>query len=171
MVFRDILFAPALRGYVHLHLDGGPTDQLLNLNALLDKRSNDCHLYFCGPTGFMLAVERAAHLVWPTHTLHKEYFSPPAPTGHDRPFLLQLARSNITVEVSAGCTALEALLAHGIDVQSGCEQGVCGLCITRVFEGVVDHRDSFLSADDKRRNDKFAPCCSRAISSYLVIDL
>lgn len=52
-----------------------------------------------------------------------------------------------------------------------CEQGVCGTCLTRVLDGEPDHRDHFLSEDERRRNDQFTTCCSRSHSPMLVIDL
>jgi vanillate O-demethylase ferredoxin subunit len=52
-----------------------------------------------------------------------------------------------------------------------CEQGVCGTCLTRVREGVPDHRDLYLTPDERAANDQFTPCCSRAKSPRLVLDL
>jgi vanillate O-demethylase ferredoxin subunit len=48
---------------------------------------------------------------------------------------------------------------------------VCGTCITRVLEGEVDHRDMYLTEDERACNEQFLPCCSRARSKVLVLDL
>jgi vanillate O-demethylase ferredoxin subunit len=40
-----------------------------------------------------------------------------------------------------------------------------------VIAGEPDHRDMFLSAEDRAANDLFTPCCSRANSRRLVLDL
>jgi vanillate O-demethylase ferredoxin subunit len=56
-------------------------------------------------------------------------------------------------------------------VQTSCEQGVCGTCITRVLEGVPDHKDLYFTPDEQAANDQFTPCCSRAKSKRLVLDL
>ena len=50
----------------------------------------------------------------------------------------------------------------GVDVPVSCEQGVCGTCLTRVIEGVPDHRDMYLTPEEQAANDQFMPCCSRA---------
>jgi vanillate monooxygenase ferredoxin subunit len=59
----------------------------------------------------------------------------------------------------------------GVQLQTSCEMGVCGTCLTRVIAGQADHRDQVLSAEERARNDIFAPCCSRAHSRLLVVDL
>lgn len=57
------------------------------------------------------------------------------------------------------------------EVPVSCEQGVCGTCLTRVLEGVPDHRDLYLTPDERAANYQFTPCCSRAKSRRLVLDL
>jgi vanillate O-demethylase ferredoxin subunit len=56
-------------------------------------------------------------------------------------------------------------------VDVSCEQGVCGTCICNVLEGVPDHRDSYLTDDEKAANDQMTLCCSRARTPSLVLDL
>jgi len=65
----------------------------------------------------------------------------------------------------------EVLDEAGVEIETSCEQGVCGTCVTRVLEGIPDHRDQFMTADEHARNDCFTPCCSRAKSPRLVLDL
>jgi vanillate monooxygenase ferredoxin subunit len=48
---------------------------------------------------------------------------------------------------------------------------VCGICITRVLEDETDHRDVHLTPEEQAANDQFTPCCSRAKSARLVLDL
>jgi vanillate O-demethylase ferredoxin subunit len=66
---------------------------------------------------------------------------------------------------------LDALADAGIHIATSCEQGVCGTCVTRVLEGEPQHRDLFLSDDERKKNDRFTPCCSRANSPTLLLDL
>ena len=68
-------------------------------------------------------------------------------------------------------TVVEALAAAGIEIETSCEQGVCGTCTTPVLEGEPDHRDMFLTPEEQAANDQFMPCCSRAKSARLVLDL
>ena len=65
----------------------------------------------------------------------------------------------------------EALRKEGIDILTSGEQGGCGTCLTRVLEGEVDHRDMYLTDEEKAANEQFMPCCSRARSKLLVLDL
>jgi vanillate O-demethylase ferredoxin subunit len=43
--------------------------------------------------------------------------------------------------------------------------------MARVLSGVPEHRDLYLSDEERERNDTFLPCCSRAKSPVLVLDL
>ncbi|MBB6413856.1 hypothetical protein [Mesorhizobium sangaii] len=53
---------------VWLHFDDEPETRE-DLESLLSTRSSDAQLYYCGPPGFMAAVDRAtAH--WPERTVH-----------------------------------------------------------------------------------------------------
>jgi vanillate O-demethylase ferredoxin subunit len=58
-----------------------------------------------------------------------------------------------------------------VEGDASCEQGVCGTCLTRVLEGTPDHRDLYLTPEEQAANDQFTPCCSRAKSARLVLDL
>ena len=58
-----------------------------------------------------------------------------------------------------------------MEVLSSCETGVCGTCLTRVLDGTPDHRDLYLTDEEHSRNDCFTPCCSRARTKRLVLDL
>ncbi|MGM9486902.1 PDR/VanB family oxidoreductase [Ideonella sp. YS5] len=169
---RRIRSAP-FAGQVHFHHDDGPAAQRLNLPAVLAPADTGTHVYVCGPGGFIDAVCRSAREQgWPEAQIHFERFSAPAAEGKlDRPFELHLARSRRTLTVPAGQTVAQALRAHGVQVQVSCEQGVCGTCLTPVLEGEPEHRDSYLSDEEKRCNDQFTPCCSRARGERLVLDL
>ena len=74
------------------------------------------------------------------------------------------------IDVPAECTVIAALAANGVDVLTSCEQGVCGTCLTRVLQG-GDHRDAYLTDEEKAAGDQFMPCCSRARTDLLVLDL
>ena len=89
----------------------------------------------------------------------------------DGSFEIEIASSGRIIEVAPDQSAIEALAAAGIDLPVSCEQGICGTCVTMVIAGEPDHRDMFLSAEDRAANDLFTPCCSRAISRRLVLDL
>jgi vanillate O-demethylase ferredoxin subunit len=158
---------------VHAHHDDGPQTQKLDLAAVLASRDNGKHLYVCGPSGFMeWVLESARTAGWPEERLHREYFAAaPVDTSGDGSFEVQIASTGKLIRVEADQTVIEALCAHGIWVPTSCEQGVCGACLTRVLDGTPEHRDMFLTPDEQARGDQFTPCCSRASSATLVLDL
>jgi vanillate O-demethylase ferredoxin subunit len=161
----------AFAARVHPHFDDGDAAQQLNIEALLSSADAATHLYVCGPQGFMDAVLGAARrLGWAEERLHYEFFSAEVDvTG--QAFEVKLARSGQNVMVPPDQSVAEALIAAGVDLAISCSQGVCGTCLTRVLDGVPDHRDVYLSAAEKAKNDQFTPCCSRARSPVLVLDL
>jgi vanillate O-demethylase ferredoxin subunit len=59
----------------------------------------------------------------------------------------------------------------GVEIPYSCEEGVCGTCLTRVLAGEPDHRDLYLTDEERAANDQFTPCCSRARTPLLVLDL
>jgi vanillate O-demethylase ferredoxin subunit len=104
--------------------------------------------------------------------VHLEYFgAAPADTTGDQAFQVRLASSGQTYTVAADQSVTQALSAHGVEIMVSCEQGVCGTCLTRVLEGECDHRDYYLSDEERAANDQFMPCCSRAKGALLVLDL
>jgi ferredoxin-NADP reductase len=146
---------------------------LLDLDRELAEIGPGTLVYCCGPGPLLDAVEeRCAGL--PAGTLRVERFTPrdqvPAPTG-DQPVVVECARSGLTVEVPAGTTILDALRAEGLELESSCEEGICGTCETRVLEGTPDHRDSLLSESEREEGRTMMICCSRAIGGRLVLDV
>ena len=158
---------------VSFHFSDGPSEQLMDIAGVLRNTTPDTHLYVCGPTGFMsVVIDTAKALGWKDPQIHKEYFSAEVmKSDKDTGFEIRIASTGKTVQVEKGRTALEVLSECGIDVPRSCEKGVCGTCVTRVLEGEPDHRDMYLTEDEHRRNDLFTPCCSRARSNVLVLDI
>ena len=89
----------------------------------------------------------------------------------DTAFEVRLQRSGRRISVAADQSVIAALASAGVTVETSCEQGICGTCLTPVLEGEPDHRDMFLTPDEQDKNDQFTPCCSRAKSALLVLDL
>ncbi len=86
-------------------------------------------------------------------------------------FVVKLARHGGEFEITEGRTIIEVLAEHGVMVDTSCEQGVCGTCLTGVLEGKPDHRDVFLTDAEKCTNDRMTVCVSRALTPRLVLDL
>jgi len=171
--FRARIAASGFAGHVHFHYDNGDAAQKLDLQALLAKPQAGTHLYVCGPKGYMDAVLGTARAAgWPEAQLHYEFFGAEVPkSDSDAGFEIKLASSGRIVMVPKDQTVTQALAAAGVEVMVSCEQGVCGTCLTRVLEGVPDHKDSYLTPEEQAANDQFTPCCSRSRTPQLVLDL
>ncbi|MBX9958544.1 MAG: PDR/VanB family oxidoreductase [Burkholderiaceae bacterium] len=171
--FRQRIAASAFAARVQFHYDNGDAAQKLDLQALLSQPEAGTHLYVCGPKGFMDAVLNTARAAgWPEAQIHYEFFGAEvAKSDSDASFEIKLASSGRIVMVPKDQTVVQALAAAGVDIMISCEQGVCGTCLTRVLEGVPDHKDSYLTPEEQAANDQFTPCCSRSKTPQLVLDL
>ena len=75
------------------------------------------------------------------------------------------------VPVGPGVSLLDALLAKGIDVANLCRQGICGECRMPVRGGRIDHRDHYLSDDERAAGDSVMACVSRAAGDLLELEI
>jgi vanillate O-demethylase ferredoxin subunit len=171
--FHDVLSAPEFRGHVTFHYALESDQVRAYLRKRLWERPPGAHLYLCGPRAFMDLVESTAASTWAPGAVHLEYFvaDPSALAGPSAGFTVKLARHGGEFAVAEERTIIEVLAEHGVPVDTSCEQGVCGTCITGVLEGAPDHRDVFLSDAEKRAGDRMAICVSRAKGPRLVLDL
>jgi ferredoxin-NADP reductase len=147
---------------------------LIDLPGLLGTPAPATAVYCCGPEPLIAAVE-AQCAAWPQGTLHVERFSPKPGAlegdGSDRAFEVVLDYSEMTLTVQPGQTIVDALEAAGIETVTSCREGTCGTCETAVLEGEPDHRDSFLTDQDREDNRSIMICCSRSKGPRLVLDL
>jgi len=155
---------------VKIAFDGVPGGQRLDLKAICNRAPADAHLYCCGPTG-MLDAFVAITADRPKGHAHIEYFSAETELATDGGYTLELAKSGKTIVVEEGETMLDALLSAGVDVGFACAEGICGTCEVKVLSGIPDHRDLFLSDDDKAANRSIMVCCSGSKTPSLVLDL
>lgn len=168
--FRSRIGEAAFADRVVFHHDNGPEAQRFDPRALFAGAVPDADAYVCGPPAFIDWVQAAADEAgFPKERLYREYFAATATESEngETPFQLRIASTGETIQVGASESAAAALARHGIEIPVSCEQGVCGTCVTRVIEGEPDHRD-MLMIDT---NEEFTPCCSRALSPLLVLDL
>lgn len=170
---RDTPFLASLSEYhdsVRFHHDGGDPARAFDLAALLSDIKAGTEVYCCGPRGFMDAVRRAA-AHWPAGTVHFEDFNPAAADDDDDgPFTVEIASTGERYQVPPEKTILEVLREAGMDCDSSCEAGLCGVCCVSYSDGAVIHRDSVLTDDE--RAGQVAICCSRAApGSLLKLDL
>lgn len=171
--FFDRISTSPFAQRVHFHFDDGPAEMKLDLPSLLSRPDDGTHLYVCGPTGFIDYVTTTAKQSgWASGNVHLEYFgAQQQDTSADGEFEVKVASSGRCYMIPADKTVARVLEENGIDIPISCEQGVCGTCITRVLDGTPDHRDLYFTDEEKAKNDQFTPCCSRAKSRMLVLDL
>ncbi|BBZ74830.1 ferredoxin [Mycolicibacterium anyangense] len=154
-----------------------PQDEhgLLDLDALLGSSEEGTLIYCCGPEALLTAVEeRCAH--WPEGSLHIERFAAKAPAIDQQAnplsrFTVVCQRSGVTLDVSEDDTILDLVEAAGVSITTSCYEGVCGSCEARIVEGVADHRDSVLDAQQRETGEVMLICVSRSRTEKLVLDL
>jgi ferredoxin-NADP reductase len=155
---------------LNLHFDDEHGGRPLDLAAIVGNAPTNAHLYCCGPVPMLEAFEKAT-AGRPSGHIHVEYFQAKQAPAVDGGFEIRLARSKRTVAVEPGKTILDAVLDAGIMANYSCSEGVCGTCETRVIDGIPDHRDLFLSPEEKAANKTIMICCSGSKSGTLVLDL
>lgn len=153
-----------------LHFDDQGQQALISPKSLAEEQSS-AHFYVCGPSGFMdWVISEVKEAGVPSAQVHFEYFSAEVDISGDA-FEVVAQVSGLTVQVRPEESIANALKKAGIHIQTSCEEGVCGTCICDVIEGTPDHRDHFLTDEEKDDNDQIAVCCSRAKSARLVLDI
>jgi vanillate O-demethylase ferredoxin subunit len=153
---------------VHAGDEAGRPD----LTAAFAALAPGAEAYVCGPIGLLAAARRAwAEAGRAPASLVFETFGS---SGHAAPreFLVRIPRLGREVLVPADCSMLDALEAAGIGVLSDCRRGECGLCALDVLavEGLVDHRDVFLSDRQQAENQRICACVSRVAGGGITID-
>ncbi len=156
---------------LHLHVAAEGTRA--DLRALLATPLPGTHIYACGPPRMLQAVEEAT-ATWPAGALHSEHFVSTLAAlnpAQEHAFEVELADTGTTLTVAADQTLLQALRAAGLQIQSDCEEGLCGSCEVPVLQGEVDHRDRVLTPAERAANRQMMSCCSRAKAQRLVLGL
>lgn len=164
---EEIRQCGAMRLKTYFSRDG---QERLSFEAVAQTCATDSHVYCCGPARMMEAFDVAFGAL-PESRRHREHFTAVAAPATERSFEVVLARTRCTVQVGEGQTILEAVRAAGVSATFSCAEGVCGMCETRVIEGVADHRDSVMTADEQARGETMMICCSGAKTQRLVLDL
>jgi vanillate O-demethylase ferredoxin subunit len=124
-------------------------------------------LYVCGPTPMLDAIKTAwAQAGRRPADLRFETFGS---SGRFAPeaFTVRIPRLGLETLVPHDVSMLEALEACGADMMFDCRRGECGLCEVKVLDvdGVIDHRDVFLSDEQHRAGDRLQCCVSRVVSA------
>jgi ferredoxin-NADP reductase len=167
LVYRDRLAAELgtrLRTFTD---DGG---EVLDLDAEIAALPSRAQLWVCGPIPLLDAARAAwARTGRASADLRFETFGN---TGaHDaQPFWVELPRHGLRLQVAAGQTLLDVLNDAGVETLSDCRRGECGLCAMDIVgvQGIIDHRDVFLSARQKLEGRILCTCVSRVVGSVTL---
>ncbi len=149
---------------------GSEGGRRLDIAAIVRQAPPDAHLYCCGPARMIDAFIEACAPRRPD-TVHFERFAAADAPAIEGGYDVLLQHSGQRLAVPPGKSILDTLLDHAIDVPYACTAGVCGTCRTTVLAGEPDHRDDFLSDEEKRANTSVMICCSGSRSQTLVLDL
>jgi len=170
--FADLLDRSPISEHLTYHFDGGDPAKGFDLKTAFAEVKEGTHIYCCGPAG-LLAAAKDATSHWPVGTFHFESFAAIEVEGaaDDGAFQVEIASTGAVFDIPADKSISDVLQAGGVTVDTLCEDGICGTCITGVLEGEPDHRDSVLDDDEKSSNTLMTICCSRAKSKRLKLDL
>jgi len=172
--FLDLLTGPEFTALVDVIHDDGIPEQGLDVKRLLATRPAGAHLYCCGPGGLMEAVKQAAAQAFPEEAVHFEYFTAPPDLAEgfvNVPFQVKINSSGELIDIPSERSILDVLRERGMDLESSCEEGICGTCATQLIEGAPEHRDLFLTEKAKADNKWIMICCSRAKGGVLTLGL
>ncbi|MBS1694200.1 MAG: oxidoreductase [Actinobacteria bacterium] len=150
-----------------------PSDTMgrADLGTLIGQADSTTAVYCCGPESMVGEVERAGE-TRPSGMVHVERFArrEGMVDRADTAFEVEFAKSGVLVTVPADRSILEVAEDAGIDIDSSCQEGVCGTCETAVLSGVPDHRDDVLSPGERGACTTIIVCVSRSCSARLVLD-
>lgn len=138
---------------------------------------NDAHtaIYCCGPETMLSAALDVATQNGLKEQLRIERFGASgdilSTDAVDTAFDVELRASGITLHVPADRSLGDVLQDAFVPIAFSCSQGYCGSCRTRVLEGEPDHRDIFLSDEERSAGDEMMVCVGRACGDKLVLDL
>jgi vanillate O-demethylase ferredoxin subunit len=144
----------------------------LDIGGEIERLHADGELYLCGP----LRLRDAARHEWGKRERRPDrlQFETFASGGAFAPeeFQVRVRDADCNVTVRSNRTLLDALRDDGVDMMWDCLRGECGLCAATVVdvEGELDHRDVFLSDEEKEEGRAIITCVSRAVGGSVTID-
>jgi ferredoxin len=127
-------------------------------------------MYVCGPVPMLDAARKAwAKTGRPIADLRYETFGS---SGRFAPqaFRVKIPRHNLDITVPADNGLLDELEMAGVQAMYDCRRGECGLCAMDVLsvDGEIDHRDVFLSDEEKASNKRICVCVSRVVGEITL---
>jgi ferredoxin-NADP reductase len=84
------------------------------------------------------------------------------------PLEIRFSRSAVACKISPDETLLESSERNGVLLPSGCRQGVCGTCATKLLSGKVRAETEEALNDAQRAQGVILPCVSRPLSDVTL---
>lgn len=172
--FRDVIRQSNFASRSHFYFSGVPNSNRLNVRRLLEAAPMETHVYACGPERLIEDAESAFKQYGTDMSrLHVERFHAPAANeigSGNAGFHLISSRTGKRIYVGPDENVAQCMMRAGFSVSTSCEQGICGACITSIISGKPDHRDSYLTDQERADNKEFLPCCSRSLTDELTVD-
>jgi len=148
--------------------EGGSLDLAAEFAAL----HPDAEAYVCGPLGLQESARR--EWVAPARAPARLRFETFANSGEyeSEAFPVTVTDVGTRIVVPQDKSMLDALLDAGVDVMYSCRRGECGLCAVVVTDvvGEIDHRDVFLSPEQRSAGRKLCTCVSRVVGGGVTVD-
>jgi ferredoxin-NADP reductase len=144
--------------------------EFIDFDAEIAKLAPKALMYICGPVPMLDAARKAwAKAGRPIADLRYETFGS---SGRFAPqaFRVKIPRHNLDISVPADHSLLDELEMAGVQAIYDCRRGECGLCAMDVIavHGEIDHRDVFLSDEEKAGNKRICVCVSRVVGEITL---
>lgn len=171
---EDAAFLPVLTEKVsrrmHAHLGIGREEQRKRLEEMVASLPERTHLYVCGPEGFMDTVKAIAGEKLPEAAIHFENFKVTESDHDSENTEFDVELEGETFRIPADRSIVEVLREADCDIDTSCEEGICGTCIMEVLAGTPEHRDNVLTKPEREAGETMAVCVSRTQDPKLVLD-
>jgi vanillate O-demethylase ferredoxin subunit len=167
---EELAYLPLLQQALGPRIEAHTGHAAIDFAAAIAAMPGGAQLYTCGPVPMLEAVKRCWSAAGrPLADLRFETFgsSGRLPT---QAFEVRIPRHDLTLTVPAASTLLDALDAAGVQTLWDCKRGECGLCAMDVLavDGEIDHRDVFLSEEEKASGRRICACVSRAVGTLTI---
>lgn len=155
---------------LHAHLGIPRTEHEHLLLQMLGQMPPGSHVYTCGPGPFMDMVHEVAVRFLPEEHFHQERFHATEQPGAEANTAFEVEFEGETFQIPTDRSIVQVLQDAGVEVDTSCQEGICGTCIMSVLEGTPEHRDSVLTKSEKASGDQIVTCVSRSQTAKLVLD-
>lgn len=155
---------------LHAYLGMKRDEQSVHIAEVMGNLSPGAHVYVCGPQGFIDKVVGEAEKHLPSEAVHVENFHPTAEVDEANNSAFDVELEDEVYHVPAERSIASVLQENDCDIDTSCEEGICGTCIMEVVEGEPEHRDNVLSKSERESDEVMTVCVSRTRNDKLVLD-